>query len=103
MIGDFGMAKVGKKINGTTLGTPLNMAPECMQGNCSDVSKSDLWSLGCIFYTILFGQVPFFALSLNELYQDICEKSGINLEFPEKPVVSEKTKDLLRKLLEKDI
>lgn len=29
-IGDFGMAKVGKRISGTTVGTPLNMAPECM-------------------------------------------------------------------------
>lgn len=68
-IGDFGMAKVGKRISGTTLGTPLNMAPECMQGNCSDVSKSDLWSLGVLFYQLLFGEVPFFGLSLNELYQ----------------------------------
>lgn len=44
------MAKIGKQISGTTVGTPLNMAPECMQGNCQDISKSDLWALGVIFY-----------------------------------------------------
>lgn len=67
-IGDFGMAKVGKQIDGTTMGTPLTMAPECMNGKCDDVSKSDLWSLGIIFYKLLFGEMPFFALSINELH-----------------------------------
>lgn len=49
------MAKVGKKISGSQVGTPINMAPEVMQGDCSDVSKSDLWSIGVILYTLLFG------------------------------------------------
>jgi len=44
------------------------MAPECMTGSCPDISKSDLWSLGILFYQLLFGEPPFFALSLNELY-----------------------------------
>lgn len=97
------MAKVGKTINGTTVGTPLNMAPECIQGNCSDISKSDLWSLGVIFYQLLFGEVPFFGMSLNELYQLIQKKSGSNLKLPSKPAISPKTKELLQRLLEKDV
>lgn len=68
IIGDFGMAKVGKKISGVTMGTPINMAPECMEGDCLDISKSDIWSIGVIFYTLLFGNVPYFGLSLQEVY-----------------------------------
>ena len=53
------------------MGTPLTMAPECMEEKCKDFTKSDLWSLGIIFYKLLFGEVPFFGLSLNELHKII--------------------------------
>ena len=88
IVGDFGMAKVGKKISGSTVGTPLTMAPECMQGDCWDITKSDLWSIGVIMYTLLFGEVPFFGLSLNEVYHCICNNSGQNLKFPQSPSIS---------------
>ena len=50
LIGDFGMAKVGNNESGTPLGSPLNMAPELIKGDCKDISKIDLWSIGVVFY-----------------------------------------------------
>ena len=49
LIGDFGMAKIGNKVIGKRLGTPLNMAPEIIRGD-DDISKSDIWSLGVLLY-----------------------------------------------------
>lgn len=47
MIGDFGLAKTGKEMTGTRLGTPLTMAPEMIEGK-NYSSKTDLWSIGMI-------------------------------------------------------
>lgn len=102
VIGDFGFAKTGKKMSGTTLGTPLTMAPEMIKGDSVYSSKTDLWSIGIVFYELLFGSPPFFGLSLNELYNEIKLKSGKNLKFPEKPEVKQQTKLLLKKLLQID-
>jgi serine/threonine protein kinase len=43
--GDFGLAKTGKEMTGTRLGTPLTMAPEMIEGK-NYCSKTDLWSIG---------------------------------------------------------
>ena len=50
VIGDFGFAKTGKNMSGTTLGTPLTMAPEMIKGDSYYTSKTDLWSIGIVFY-----------------------------------------------------
>ncbi len=89
-------------MSGTTLGTPLTMAPEMIKGESKYTSKTDLWSIGIIFYQLLFGEPPFFALSMNELYQEIKKYYGENLPFPNKPKVSFQTKQLLIKLLQID-
>lgn len=44
------MAKVGKDMSGTTLGSPLNMAPELIRGDCNDISKIDIWSIGVVLF-----------------------------------------------------
>lgn len=36
----------------TTCGTPLNMAPEVLEGHEYDLT-ADVWSLGCVFYEML--------------------------------------------------
>ena len=66
ILGDFGVAKVVKEMTSTTVGTPLNMAPEVMARNDYD-SKSDIWSIGIVFYELLIGKAPFFALSIGSL------------------------------------
>lgn len=74
---DFGIAhKVhGTKLTGTDtiLGTPAFMAPEQIQGKPVD-ERSDLYSLGLIFYDRLAGGLPF--------PQDLMEMMHFKLTHP---------------------
>jgi serine/threonine protein kinase len=100
VIGDFGFAKSGQELAETRLGSPLTMAPELLFVNDEEViynSKADLWSIGIVFYQLLFGEPPFWGLSVPELTASIKQNSGANLKFP-KPV-SEEVKDFLRNVL----
>ena len=53
-----------------SLGSPLYMAPEILQGKKYD-SKIDIWSLGVITYTLLSGEFPFQASSFSELNEKV--------------------------------
>jgi serine/threonine-protein kinase len=63
---DFGVAKIlnekplVKTRTGCAVGTPVYMAPEQWQGGAATIDhRSDIYSLGCVFYELLSGQVPF--------------------------------------------
>lgn len=72
-VGDFGLAtKVeseGERKK-TLCGTPNYIAPEVLnkKGHSYEV---DVWSLGCIMYTLLVGKPPFETSSLKETYMRI--------------------------------
>ena len=59
---DFGLAKlkgVSKLTkNSSTIGTIHYMSPEQIQGKDVD-HRSDIWSIGIVFYELLAGKVPF--------------------------------------------
>ncbi|KAJ3165875.1 hypothetical protein HDU88_003750 [Geranomyces variabilis] len=65
-------------------------------------SKVDVWSLGCVFFELLYGVKPFG----NDQSQQTILKEGtitrdaIRLEFPAKPVVSQETKTFILRCLE---
>jgi serine/threonine-protein kinase len=63
-VGDFGLARLRleKPVNltqtGVTMGTPLYMSPEQVEGKALD-SRSDLYSFGATCYYMLVGQPPY--------------------------------------------
>jgi formylglycine-generating enzyme required for sulfatase activity/tRNA A-37 threonylcarbamoyl transferase component Bud32 len=64
-VADFGLAKIGKartKLtqDGYVLGTPLYMSPEQALGQAVD-HRSDIYSLGVMFYEMLVGSPPYTA------------------------------------------
>ena len=63
MILDFGISKAADIADGLTrpgeaLGTPYYMSPEQIKGEACDV-RSDLYSLGVVFFELLTGKRPF--------------------------------------------
>src|SRR3990167_7025332 len=104
VIGDFGFAKSGVDVATTKLGTPYNMAPEVIfsNGNTPYTSKADLWSIGVVYYQMLFGRLPFKAMTMEELKNEIRTRSGDSLVIPPNIQVSQESRNLLRDLLEFD-
>lgn len=80
------------------------MAPEILFSvdNSPYTSKCDLYSIGVVYYFMLFGELPFPAKSVKELGLMIEKFSGQNLVIPKIPPVSNESKQLLRSLLDKD-
>ena len=72
--------------------------PEIMKKKKYDF-KSDLWSVGIIFYEMLVGKTPFKAKNIFDLMRQI-EKN--NIKLPDDIYVSPDCKDLLFKLLKKE-
>lgn len=103
IIGDFGFAKAGVDIATTKLGSPLTMAPELLFEEDDRVkydSKADIWSIGVVFYQMLFKDPPFFGMSVSELIRDIRKVTAKPLVFPRK--VSDETGDIIRRMLSPD-
>lgn len=102
VIGDFGFAKAGAEIAKTRLGTPYNMAPEILfsKGHTPYTNLTDIWSIGVVYFQMLFGALPFPAYQLEELKNKVKKYSGDRLIFPEAPQISDESKDLLKHMLQ---
>ncbi|KAF3685854.1 Phosphoenolpyruvate carboxylase kinase 1 [Capsicum annuum] len=102
---DFGSAEwfvgcEGSVMNGV-VGTPYYVAPEVLLGKEYN-EKVDVWSMGVILYIMLSGVPPFYGETPTETFQAVIRG---NLRFPTKLFrsVSSEAKDLLRKMICKDV
>lgn len=106
---DFGIAKLGAQVThspkqtrtGLVMGTPLYMAPEQCLGAAKVSAKSDVYSMGVLFFEMLAGRPPFNAESdLVVLNMHVSKPPPSVREYVES--VSPGTADLISSMLDKD-
>jgi eukaryotic-like serine/threonine-protein kinase len=87
---DYGIARArrfeGLTVTGSFLGSPEYVAPEAIEGKSTD-ARSDLYSLGVIFYETLTGRRPFaadtpFGVLRKHLTEDPPPPSGLKPGLP---------------------
>jgi len=82
---DFGVCKFddpeGGRLTATgdTIGTPLFMAPEQVEGRSDCDHRADIYALGAILYFVLTGRAPFDAPNLPALFLRICHEPAPSL------------------------
>lgn len=106
-ITDFGLAKCMDSITvitrtGSLLGTPSYMSPEQAKGQLGRIGpRSDIYSLGVVFYKMLTGRNPFEGESTVEIYQNI-----LTVDPPppshDRPQINKKIDQICMKCLKKD-
>ena len=101
-LGDFGLAaklEYDGQRRKTVCGTPNYVAPEILEKKNGHSYEVDIWSLGVVIYTMLFGVPPFDA---ND-EKIICKKIKMNsYKFPENIKVDPSAKKLISSLLNLD-
>lgn len=99
-IGDFGFAKQLQdrpdSAYNPIVGTPYYMPPQYLQTGKFSI-KHDIWSLGVMFYEILYGDIPWPSKDKNHLVYNIYSKP---LVFPKNIEVSALTQRFIKNCLE---
>ncbi|CAD8184296.1 unnamed protein product [Paramecium octaurelia] len=93
-----GNGRKEKQIMKHFVGTPQFMAPECIRNKDSN-EKSDIYSLGVLFYYIAFGKYPFDGKSDYLIFKQATEGE---LKFPDGWIDNEQFRSLIRKMMQKD-
>uniref|UniRef100_UPI00398ECADD serine/threonine-protein kinase 40 n=1 Tax=Pristiophorus japonicus TaxID=55135 RepID=UPI00398ECADD len=77
-------------------GSPAYISPDVLSGRPYRGKPSDMWALGVVLFTMLYGQFPFYDSIPQELFRKI---KAAEYTIPEDCRVSENTVCLIRKLL----
>jgi tousled-like kinase len=112
-ITDFGLSKivdspdpaVSMELTSQGAGTYWYLPPECfvMDENVRISNKVDVWSIGVIFYQMLFGRRPFGeGKSQDKILADNTMLNADEVHFPDRPTVSDACKDFIRLCLTHD-
>lgn len=111
---DFGLSKImredlmgddGMDLTSQGAGTYWYLPPEVFEtGRIPKVSsKVDVWSVGVIFYQCLYGCKPYGdKLSQRDLLHQRVILNAKEVQFPQKPAVSNEAKSFIRRCLERD-
>jgi len=111
-ITDFGLSKImDDSCEGTSMeltsqgaGTYWYLPPECFMTSGPSPprisSKVDVWSVGVIFFQMLFGKRPFGeGQTPDKIYSNCTILQAHNVEFPAKPIISNEAKEFIRACL----
>ena len=85
---DFGLARIASSDltrSGLVFGTPDYMSPEQVRGRVVD-ERSDIFSLGAVFYQMLSGRKPFAAKALPEVMRKVLSDEPPPLHHTEAPL-----------------
>lgn len=81
------------------VGTEEYLAPEVINA-AGHAAGVDWWSLGILIYELIFGVTPFRGARRDETFENVIKAP---LRFPSKPIISEEARDLIERLLVKDV
>ncbi len=102
---DFGLAKLSGRTlltkSGMTLGTAAYMSPEQARGEHVDF-RSDIWSLGVVFYEMLTGKRPFASEYEQALVYSILNEEPKPIRHL-RPDVPEAIEKICRRAVAKDV
>ncbi|MDX1999768.1 MAG: serine/threonine-protein kinase, partial [Thermoanaerobaculia bacterium] len=103
-VADFGIAKVVGQateltVTGTVVGSPHYLSPEQVRGEPLD-GRSDVFSLGVVFYELLGGTRPFDGETFTTLLYQILHQEPPPIRL--KPALVPTVADVLRRMLSKD-
>jgi eukaryotic-like serine/threonine-protein kinase len=100
---DFGIAKAvssSQTKSGIVLGTPNYMSPEQINGHEID-GRSDIFSLGVVFFELMTGQLPFHGKNLTNLFYQITQVKHLSPRQIN-PKVPKPVEQIIDKALAKD-
>jgi len=109
-ITDFGLSKIldssdptnSMELTSQGAGTYWYLPPECFvtTSNVRITNKVDVWSIGVIFYQMLYGKRPFgHGQSQENVLNNHIMLNAREVVFPSNPLVSEECKDFIRQCL----
>ncbi|MGB9763478.1 MAG: protein kinase domain-containing protein [Minisyncoccia bacterium] len=104
-ISDFGIAKIKDfastvSLGTSIIGTPAYISPEIAIGMDSIDERSDIYSLGVVFYEMVVGRKPFEGNFMTLIYKHAKEDPVPPIQI--KPDISEKINNIILKMLKKN-
>ena len=95
---DFGIA--GVATDKVDAGTLCYMAPECLEKTAADTTSAiDVWAIGIMAYSMIYGFLPFYNSNEKELIKSIRTDK---VKFPSGVPITPLGKDMIKAMLEKD-
>lgn len=104
---DFGISKLpradDRKLTNPNngLGSPYYMSPEQMCAPSDVDPRSDIWSVGCVLYVLLAGQLPFYHESVAGVCAKVLSETPIPLRSL-RPEVPDEIEAIIARCLEKE-